>query len=67
MQIPIQITGVAGVTGSREGFQRIYLPLVFHNMGMMLIYTLQLLHPFRLFHLMSDILHKITTLKTSKE
>lgn len=67
MQIPIHIAGVTGATGPRRGFRRICLPLVFHNMGMVLLYALQLLHPFRLFHLMSDILHKIITLKTSKE
>lgn len=67
MQIPIHITGVTRATGPRGEFRRICLPLVIHNMGMVLIYTLQLLHPLRIFHLVSDILHKIITLKTSKE
>jgi hypothetical protein len=63
----IHIADVTGAVPPRPSVEWMFLPLVFHKMGMMLICSLRLLHPFRVVCLISSIVHKICSFTTSKD
>jgi hypothetical protein len=60
----IHIADVTGAVPPRPIVEWMFLPLVFHELGMML---LRLLHPFRFVCLIASIVHKICSFTTSKD
>lgn len=67
MQVFIYITDIDEAVRPTAGSERMYLPLALHQLVMTFIYTLRMLHPFRIFQLISVIFHKISIFRTSKQ